>query len=161
MLAVRISVKQGSVLEAMGKLALSIGDKAGLLNQIGIEVSENTRLRFLDGVAPDGTPWEPSIRAKTQGGETLRDTGRLMNSITHLVSGDHVEVGTNVPYAYPLHFGAEIKPTAGKYLTFQVAGRWARKTSVTLPARPILGITDEDEVSITGVISAFLNEVQK
>jgi phage virion morphogenesis protein len=158
-IGVRVSVTQGTVLEALGQLALAGGQKAELLDEIGISVAENTRLRFLDQEAPDGTPWVPSLRAKQQGGETMRDTGRLMNSISHAVAGDSVEVGTNVPYAYPLHFGAEIRAVNGPYLRFRAwpGGPWASKKTVTLPARPFLGITDEDATSIALVINNFLS----
>ncbi len=156
--AVRATITQGSVLEALAKLALDPGDKRSLLDNIGSGVAESTRLRFIDQEAPDGTPWVPSLRAKHQGGETLRDTGRLMNSITHAVSGDTVEVGTNVPYAHPLHFGATIKPTGGKFLHFRAwpGGPWARKSTVILPARPFIGINDDDAQEIADVITAFL-----
>lgn len=161
MIAVRVTVKQGSVLEALGRLALDRADKTALLGLMGTEVAENTRLRFLDGVAPDGTPWVPSIRARTQGGETMRDTGRLMNSITHAVSGDSVEIGTNVPYALPLHFGATIRAVNGPYLRFPVGGGWATVKEVELPARPFIGITDEDAEGISSIITHFLATAQK
>lgn len=156
-IAVRAIVKPGTVLEAMAKLGLDPSDKRDLMDQIGFGLSENTRLRFSDGVTPAGDPWVPSLRAKLQGGETMRDTGVLMNSITHLVGADFVEVGSNVPYGPWLHFGATIRPTNGQYLTFKVpGGGWARKTEVTLPARPWLGISEDDETEITDIIAAFL-----
>jgi hypothetical protein len=52
-----------------------------------------------------------------QGGETLRDTGRLMNSYTHNVLSNGVEVGTDVAYAPHLHYGATILPKNGQYIT--------------------------------------------
>lgn len=145
------------MLEALGRLALDRDDKSELLGQMGTEVAENTRLRFSDGEDPEGTPWIPSWRARLQGGETMRDKGVLMNSISHIVHGDSVEVGTNVPYALPLHFGATIRAVNGPYLRFKVpGGGWVSKREVTLPARPFLGITDEDAVGITSIINHFL-----
>jgi len=163
LIGVRVAVKQGSVLEALGRLALDRADKREMLDQMGITVAENTRLRFLDGESPEGEPWEESLRVKLQGGETMRDTGVLMNSITHVIIGDSaVEIGTNVPYAHPLHFGATIRAVNGPYLRFQVArgGPWASKKVVVLPARPFLGITDEDAREFVTIINLFLGTRQ-
>lgn len=158
MIAVRVGIKQDSVLAALGRLSLEGNDKVDLLDEIGISVAEDTRLRFTDGVDPEGEPWIPSLRATLQGGETLRDTGRLMNSITHVTSANAVEVGTNVPYALPLHFGVTIHAVNGPYLRFKVpGGGWARKSEVTIPARPFLGINDEDAARIADVIQHFLD----
>jgi len=156
-IAVRAIVKPGTVLEAMTKLGLAPGDKRDLLDQIGIGLAENTRLRFSDGVSPDGEAWVQSLRAKLQGGETMRDTGALMNSISHFVGTDFVEVGTNIPYGPWLHFGAVIQAKNGEYLRFRVpGGAWASKREVTLPARPWLGISEDDEEEIVDIITAFL-----
>lgn len=157
-IGIRVQIDPDSgVLSALAKLALDRDDKTTLLDEIGINLAENARLRFTDQVDPDGQGWKPSLRAKAQGGETLRDTGRLMASITHAVSGDAVEYGTNLFYAPFLHFGADIKAVAKPYLTFKVpGGGWARKKEVTLPARPFLGLSDEDEQLVVDIIGNFL-----
>lgn len=160
-IGVRVAVKQGSVIEALGRLSLDRADKRDLLDLMGITVAENTRLRFTDGVDPDGTPWVESLRARYEGGETMRDTGRLMNSITHDVVGETaVVIGTNVPYAHALHFGATIRAVNGPYLRFRVAGGWASRKEVELPARPFLGITDEDAAEFVDIINHFLETRQ-
>jgi len=158
-IAVRANISPDTtVLAALSQLALERDDKTSLLDEIGINLSENARVRFGDQVSPDGSTWVPSVRAKLQGGETLRDTGRLMGSITHIVSGDSVEYGTNVDYAAALHFGAEIKSVSGPYLTFKIpGGGWAKKKSVTLPARPFLGLSTEDNDMVIDVIGSFLS----
>ena len=157
-IATRVTIKSDSVLAVLSRLALDPTDKRGLLNDIGVGLADNTRIRFVDQRSPDGDPWVPSLRALAEGGETLRDTGRLMASITHNVLPDGVEVGTNVPYAAPLHFGATIRPTAGQYLRFPVPGAgWATVSEVELPARPFLGLDADDEQYVVDVVSQFLN----
>jgi phage virion morphogenesis protein len=158
-LGVRVQVSDDSaVIAALARLALDGDDKRALLDEVGITLAENARLRFSDQVSPDGTPWKPSFRAIAQGGETLRDTGLLVASITHqLLSADAVEYGTNVPYATALHYGAEIKATNAPYLRFKIpGGGWARKKSVTLPAREFLGLSNEDEEQVVDIIDHFL-----
>lgn len=157
-LGVRIKIDADSgVLPALAKLALERDDKTALLDEIGVNLTENARLRFGDQLSPDGQKWQPSLRAKLQGGETLRDTGRLMASLTHKVNGESVEYGTNVDYAPYLHFGAQIKAVDGAYLNFKVpGGGWVNKKSVVLPARPFLGLSTEDEETVINVIGSFL-----
>ena len=158
-LGVRVEVADdGPVRAALARLALDPGDKSALLDDIGITLSENARLRFGDQVTPSGERWVPSIRAQLQNGETLRDTGVLMASITHaLIGTDAVEYGTNVPYALPLHYGATVRATNAPFLMFRIAGGgFVRKKEVTLPAREFLGVSTEDEEQVIELINNFL-----
>lgn len=152
----QVQIKDEGVLVALSRLALEGSGKRELLDLIGIGEAENTRLRFVDQKGPDGVAWIPSIRAKTQGGDTLRDTGRLMNSITHRTADDFVEVGTNVLYAAMMHGGGTIKATGGGYLKFKIGNRWSQKKSVTIPARPFLGLDSDGEQEVIGLIDQFL-----
>lgn len=158
-LAVRISASDGgTVSAALSRLALDSADKVSLFNEIGINLTENARLRFSDEVSPDLIPWKPSKRAINQGGKTLRDTGNLLASITHEVLSDGVAYGTNVPYATTLHFGATIKASGSEYLTFRVpGGGWAKKREVEIPARPFIGLDTEDKQMVVDLIGAFLS----
>lgn len=153
---VQIQINDTGVLAALNRLMLEGSEKRDLLDMIGIGEAENTRMRFIDQEGPDGTPWKPSLRVIRDGGETLRDTGRLMNSVTHRVGSDHVEVGTNVSYAAVMHAGATIHATGGGYLKFRVGGAWVQKRSVTIPARPILGLSPEGEQEVISLIDHFL-----
>ena len=56
--------------------------KSQLFDEIGAGLVNSIQHRFLTGTGVDGNPWKISWRARMQGGETLRDTGRLMNSYT-------------------------------------------------------------------------------
>lgn len=156
-IGIRITTTDGRALAAMAQLMMTAENKTRLFDEIGVSLTESARLRFIDQSGPDGQPWAPSYRAINQGGETLRDKGILMNSLTHVVLADGVEYGTNVPYAGPLHFGAEIQAVNGPFLRFKIpGGGWVSKKSVTLPARPFLGINADDEQTIAGIINAFL-----
>lgn len=154
--AIQIEMQDGGVLAALSRLAMADNTKRDLLDLIGITEAENTRLRFVDQRGPDGQPWEQSIRVKKQGGQTLRDTGRLMNSITHKTGNDLVEVGTNVMYAAMMHYGGAITATGGGYLKFRIAGAWMQKRSVTIPPRPFLGLDANSELQIIDVINQFM-----
>ena len=156
-IGIRITTTDGRALAAMAQLMMTAENKTRLFDEIGVSLTEAARLRFIDQAGPDGQPWVPSYRATNQGGETLRDKGVLMSSLTHVVLADGVEYGTNVPYAGPLHFGAEIQAVNGPFLRFKIpGGGWVSKKSVTLPARPFLGINADDEQTISDIINDFL-----
>lgn len=119
------------------------------LGAIGNAVKEQTRLRFVDSRAPDGSTWKPVKR----GGQPLRNTGtHLMNRITSVLQGDSVIVGVPFFWAAVHQFGATIHAKVAKYLTFKVGNRWARKESVTIPARPMFGINASDRAELAGIL---------
>ena len=128
-----------------------------LFDEIGAYGVSSTQMRFIDQSDVDGNPWKMSWRASLQGGQTLRDTGRLMNSLTHNVIGTGVEWGTNVEYAAPLHFGAVIIPKTAEYLLFNVAGHWRKSKEVHNEARSFLGLNHDDEESIINIEGRFMN----
>lgn len=117
--------------------------RSELFAPIGTELMSSTRARFDTGVGPDGEAWVPSLRAKMTGGKTLVKEGDLLDSIDGLVEDDAVEISTVWPYAAAHQFGATITGPNG--LAFRLAdGGFRRVTSVTLPARPFLGLSPED-----------------
>ena len=58
-------------------------DTHKMFDEIGAAMVASTQLRFVGQHDIDGNPWKASWRAQMQGGQTLRDTGRLMNGLTH------------------------------------------------------------------------------
>ena len=139
--------------------------KNQLFDEIGQGLVSSVQHRFLTGTDVDGNPWKISWRASMQGrdgvgvGETLRDTGRLMNSYTHNVLSSGVEVGTDVEYAPHLHFGATILPKNGQYITFAVGGQYRKVKKATLPPRTQLGINAEDEAMILDIVGSFIDDI--
>lgn len=132
--------------------------KNQLFDEIGAGLVDSVQHRFLTGTDVDGNPWKISWRARMQGGETLRDTGRLMNSYTHNVLSNGVEVGTDVAYAPHLHYGATILPKNDQYITFAVGGQYRKVKQSVLPPRTQLGINAEDEVMILDIVGSFIDE---
>jgi len=131
----------GPFAAAVGKAVAEISDTQRLAENIGEALVSGTHDRFEQGVAPDGTPWKPTVR----GGQILVDTGRLKNSIGYEASPAMVVVGTNAEYASTHQEGAEIKAKNAKNLKFKVGDKWVSKPSVTVPPRPFVGISEEDK----------------
>lgn len=132
--------------------------KNQLFDEIGAGLVDSVQHRFLTGTDVDGNPWKISWRARMQGGETLRDTGRLMNSYTHNVLSNGVEVGTDVAYAPHLHYGATILPKNGQYITFAVGGQYRKVKQSVLPPRTQLGLDAEDEAMVLDIVGSFIDE---
>ena len=70
-------------------------------------------------------------------------------------------VGTNVKYAATHQFGEPgrtIRARRKKYLRFQVGGRWIskKKVRITIPARPFLGLSDEDMREMRATVEDFI-----
>lgn len=133
--------------------------KNQLFDEIGAGLVDSVQHRFLTGTDVDGNPWKISWRARMQGGETLRDTGRLMNSYTHNVLSNGVEVGTDVAYAPHLHYGATILPKNGQYITFAVGGQYRKVKQSVLPPRTQLGINAEDEAMVLDIVGSFIDDI--
>lgn len=148
-----------SVIDAVMRNLLNIdAERAELYEDIGLALTTSVQERFIGGFDVDGNPWKISWRASMQGGQTMRDTGRLMNSYTYNVLSNGVEVGTNVFYAPYLHFGATILPKTGQYITFAVGGQYRRVRQVVNPPRTQLGINSQDEEMILNIVGSFIDE---
>lgn len=128
----------------------------GMFDAIGAALVVSTQQRFEQQRAPAGNPWPPSIRALAEGGKTLIQSGRLVQSVTHEASNDGVAVGSNVLYAAVHQFGATIVPVTAPALAFKIGGKQVFAQSVTIPPRPYLGLDAEDEAEIEAIAGDWL-----
>lgn len=135
--------------EALRKLRKGIPEE--VKKGIAEGILARTHRRFEESRAPDGAPWPPlspatlakevrprdrlkrgGISAAAQRRMALRKplvvTARLKNSIAWKVVGNRIYVGTNLEYARIHQFG----------------GYAGRGRKVYIPARPYLGLTEED-----------------
>lgn len=150
---VKVNLKEFSgVSKRVQEFLSGLEDLDELKHGVGLAVVSSTQKRFEDSVGPDGTSWAEAQR----GGKTLVDSGLLRDSVVHQVDGDRILVGSNRVYAGVHQFGAEIKPKTAKVLAFSVAGKAVFAKSVTIPARPYLGINEQDRRDIRGTIADFV-----
>lgn len=142
-------------------------DKKGINASISEAVRESTLERFRTEKSPEGKKWQQSIRASKKGGVTLVESAGLKNSIKSVADSSGFAVGTNKIYASTHQLGAKnrritIKAKTSKGLVFQVNGKWIRKkqvnVKVNIPARPFLGLSDDDMQEIKGTIQDYFAE---
>lgn len=134
-------------------------DLTPLMEMCGALLETSTKDRLRDSnLAPDGVPWPVSMRAQLDGGKTLVESSRLANSIQYVAGPSQVEVGSNVIYAGIHQTGGEIRPKNGAALSFALPGvGWATVGKVTIPARPYLGISDQDREDLTATTVEYLD----
>ena len=153
----RVELDDIAAASALDLVAHRGDDMTDLMDQIGIVLVAGAVERIgITNVTPDGVPWPQSLRAAEDGGPTLHDTGRLMRSVTHLAVPREVEIGSNLIYAGVHQTGATIRPKNGDALAFTLPnGSFVLAGEVTLPARPYLGISDEEADEIAGLTAAY------
>jgi phage virion morphogenesis protein len=141
------------------QLIVISGNTTPVMRAIGVGLRANVHERFQSGVDELGVRWVALNRdyafAK-KGPGILRESGMsggLMGSIAIRAGLDQVEVGSNKIYAAVHQFGATIRPKSRSHLVFRLGGnRVVFAQSVTIPARPYLGIGPQDMDMIGDVI---------
>ncbi len=163
-----------------------LSDTKPLLSEIGEYGVRSTKQRFVVGRGPDGKQWAPNAQSTLlkmlgrRGGDSVRREGEKINSpylrkdgrlnkrgvslisnkrpligeskrlsseITYRVSPGGVEIGTSMEYAATQQFGAK----AG---SFRRGIPWG-----DIPARPYLGLSDQDMEHLKGILRQYLNDV--
>jgi phage virion morphogenesis protein len=138
--SMRLEQDEAALAELAGYIERS-RDTRGMFEVIGASLVTSTQMRFERGAGPDGSPWPPSIRALATGGKTLIESARLLRSITYEASDGGVAVGTNVIYAAIHQLGGEIVQA---------------KRTIRMPARPYLGLDDDDEREIIAIAEDWI-----
>lgn len=150
---IRVEIDDRNAHELLNELKRRMGNLTPVMDAVGQIIQSGTQQRFVDQQAPDGTPWAALSqvtldrrRKAGTGAQILRDTGRLMNSISYQVDGDTVTVFTNVVYAGMHQYGG--KRTQFPHL-------WG-----DIPARPFLGYSASDEEAVLEVLNGYLQANQ-
>lgn len=157
---IEVEIDDTNARQLLNELKTRLGDLGPVLEAVGQIIQSGTQQRFVDQQGPDGQAWAPLSavtldrrRKAGRGAQILRDTGRLMNSISYRVSGESVSVFTNVIYAGTQQFGAK----KGAY------GRTRRGAPIpwgNVPARPFLGYSVEDNEAVIEVLQGYLQANQ-
>src|SRR5690606_39047061 len=140
----KITVDDAPVRDLFKRLLEFGQDTTPVMDEIGRAMVDSTQQRFERQAGPGGVPWRPSIRAQREGRQTMRVSSRLFMSLTHVATNGAVEWGSNVVYARIHQLGGVVKAKSAKALHFRIAGNWFTKQSVTIPARPYLGVDADD-----------------
>jgi phage virion morphogenesis protein len=133
-----------------------------MMRAIGTRLVANTQDRFDAAEAPDGSPWKallPAYAALKRGPGILRESGMrggLQGSIAFDTAGSELAIGSNKIYAAVHQFGATIRAKNAPALRFRLGNGMVAVRSVTIPARPYLGLSRRDEEDTLDVVEFFL-----
>lgn len=168
-----IELNDAAVVAALRRLReLTGGQRTGLMQAIARYMLTAAELRFRRQVGPDGAAWVRSRRAQREGGQTLRDTGRLRASLVWHASPREAVVGTNVVYA-PVHqFGinevVSVRPhrrqvrssnRARGTVAVKVVPVRGHTRRMFFPARPFLGFSQGDRQEILDILRAGITHL--
>lgn len=163
---IRIDLDDAKAQAALSELTKRGTDLRPLMQELGEYLSETTKQRFQTSTAPDGSRWAPNAPATylsylgkykgsfgTSGRITkagagrasgkkplIGETGRLSSEIYYRADGRSVEIGSGLVYSAIHQFGGE----AG-------LGR-----KVRIPARPYLGLSEQDRSAIGEIAASYL-----
>ena len=99
-MTIQVEARAGAAKRRLKKLLEAVGDTRPVLGEIGEELRESTKARFIRGETPTGRPWKRSKAAKKGKRKTLVRTGILRDSIQDRVTqSGELHVGTDVYYA--------------------------------------------------------------
>ncbi len=147
-----------------------------LLEAIGKTLVTSAHHRFETATDPEGRPWKPiaestrrarAERLHTRGKRGLATsamaalsgktgfeprfiTGRTLRSITYRASETTLDVGSN--YKFP---GAEKSALA----IHELGGQAGRGHAATIPARPSLGVSTQDEHAIVDLAEIYFGTI--
>lgn len=146
----------------LDRLQLHLGDMTSVMEDLGELLVEQTKERFKSGTGPDGTRWAPTsettldaYRARRERADPrplLGPTKRLSDDVFSQAGPSSVEWGSSLIYSAVMHFGA----AKGAF------GQTSRGSSIPwgdIPARPWLGVAEDDEPEIIATLQNWLRDV--
>jgi len=185
MSGIRLIVDEKPLLQTLGQLQRAAEDPQRAYDAIGAYLVTATQRRFERETGPDGSRWQrlsPRTanrrigRARRGYDHILRVKARLYQSIVYEAADNQVAVGTNLVYAAIQQLGGtvtipardqDVNLSVGKGRRRFVRGSAKRKETrrvhigahtITIPARPYLGIDHDDEVEIQAIVEDFFRE---
>ena len=168
-------INDAAIQEGLNRLAVALGDMTRPMERIGEAMVHSSQQRIEDGISVDGAPFAPRSKATlaryTASGERfssrpLWKTGTMRNQIFAATSSDAAEIGSNAIQAAVMQFGAkqgEFGARAGRTRPKKPGAKprdyffhlpWG-----DIPARPFLGVSEEDRANVLEIIDEWMNGV--
>lgn len=160
----RVELKEDGITGALSRAAALLDDLAPVMQDIGDLLLGSTKARFGLGEAPDGTKWAAKSKAtlekyargkgKVQTRPLFGPNLRLSREIGLETGADFLELGSVLPYAAVMQFGAE----AGQFGAAIGRNKLGRDYFMpipwgNIPARPFLGVSEQDRADIGAEIA--------
>ncbi|MEC4750042.1 phage virion morphogenesis protein [Methylomicrobium sp. Wu6] len=172
---IEIEIDDSAIRAALQNLLAVTGNSDDVLNEIGEHLAESTLHRFETKTGPNGKRWadnSPVTIERKGRNDPLIDHGSLSEQIhAQLLGDDTLAVGSSMEYAAVQQFGAKMGEF-GRYSqiarvrkyglgTFQGSAGTQKGFPLPwgdIPARPFLGVSEDDRDAILAIIQAHLND---
>lgn len=165
-----IKVNDKEVLDALDKLFKRCQNLQPVMREIGEDITESTKQRFVTATAPDGTPWAPNSTETTIphylgafGGShkkdgTLSKRGEARSAAKKPLTGETRALKTTINYQLEGTSGVRIGSPMIYAAMQQLGGTKAQFPHLwaDIPARPFLGISDADKTNILDIVESYL-----
>jgi phage virion morphogenesis protein len=139
-----VRIEEDEITGALDSLLLHLGDMTPVMQEIGELLMASTKDRFQEGTAPDGIKWatkSPNTKGRDRR-PLFGPSGMLSSQIFYQAGADQVEIGSNRVYAAMMQFGGT---------KAQFPHLWG-----DIPARPFLGVSEEDRAGILATVEEWL-----
>lgn len=150
---VAIDIKDDEIRRLFARLVNRVRSPEPALREIGEIVTESVLRNFEEHRSPEGKPWKPLSKRYREWKEKKKGRSAadilildriLMGSIHPQIEPTRVLIGTNMVYAAIHQFGGET----------------GRNHAAVMPARPFLGVRNEDWSEIREVLERHIMETE-
>lgn len=146
---IKVELKGSEVFQAsLRRLIAGVEDQSEVMEEIGQWLMVSAKRNFEEGKGPDGTPWaknSPVTLARKSDPRPLMAERNLYDTISFDSGRDYAEVGSGKAYAGMMQFGGA--KSAFPHL-------WG-----DIPARPFIGIGEDDEFAILHIVTEWLARI--
>ena len=169
-----VKIDSAALEKELNRLIKKTGDITDLLETIGDDLVESTEQRFITMTEPSGKAWQRNspvtIAMKGRDRPLTGETLELQRQIHYRVEGDTLTVGSTMEYAATQQYGAKMGEF-GRYSqiarvrkyglgTFKGSAGTKKGFPIPwgdIPARPFIGISDDDRAEIEKTIREFID----
>ncbi len=168
----KIELQTAEAQRVLDELIRRMTDFSQPMQDIGELMVESTRQNFVEGSSPDGVPWAPKSQATLDAYAARKETvstkpligpsRTLSTTIFAQPSPTSVSWGSAMIQAAVMQFGAqagEFGATIGRDKNgreFMVSTTWG-----DIPARPFIGVGEDDETAIVATLEEWLEGADK
>lgn len=154
-----ITVESAAVQRAFDRMIRLGRDPSPMMAEIAEHLLESTQRRFQTSTGPDGRPW--AALKDGSGRKPLLKSGTLRDQIIPGHGRDFAEIVASARYAKWHQEGTDpytILPGSKKALSWPGGSHPVKKVNHPgLPARPFIGLSDEDNAAIEAIALAYLD----
>lgn len=149
---ITVEINDRAVEAALRRISAAMSDMTPVMNDLGELLVAATKDRFKAGSGPEGNAWAAKSPATTAAYARRRDrfdprplwgpSNSLNAQIFHQATSDSVTIGSPLIYAAMMQFGGT---------KAQFPHLWG-----DIPARPFLGLSDDDSANVIDAIEEWL-----